>query len=434
MQDGGAAPWSRRGFVASSGIAALGGVLAGARVSETAQPPIVPDAPIRIDCTPERFPALAIGDDDVSRSPDGRPAAFRGHADPCIRRDPTSGDLWLAYSSPHVAVPRGEPRRPIVGVETHLARSGDGGKSWRRTGRALWSRTPARFRDPRQDRARDGFLSHEVPNILPCAIGGRPAWVGARLDYFLGREGNYRDRDSLSFCLRLLAAPTPEGLASAPMVTFGHDRSSPECGVDVNLSRLSADFPPVFIPNEPALCFDAGRLYLAFVVMSFRGRSPDFPRSFVAVLSTEPRGSVRSWSWRYHGKLSAHAEARELGGEALTQVELARARDGRLLAFLTPESWNASAVGDSGRDAFFGIRHLGCAVLEVASLETPALARRADGRLALRAFLHSSVRPEHGPGAAGYDAASATGVLFTLRNASDPRDLSWSLHATGLDP
>jgi hypothetical protein len=168
--------------------------------------------------------------------------------------------------------------------------------------------------------------------------------------------------------------------------------------------------------------------------MTFFGKSPDFSKSFVAVLSTEPRGPVRSWRWRYHGKLAAREEARELGGESLTQVELARGRDGQLLAFLTPESWNPGTAADAGRDVFFGIRHHGCAVVEVASLETPALARRKDGRLALRAWLHSSLRPEHGPAATGYDPASATGVLLTLRDVADPRDMSWSLHATGLHP
>ena len=390
-------------------------------------------SPVSLDVTPERFPALVIRGDDVSRDPRGRPAAFRGFADPCVRRDPVTGELWLAYSWPHVEYPGGSWRRPAVGVETHLALSRDDGRSWQRT-QVLWPKTAARFRDPVKGVARDGFVSHEVPNLLPCPVEGRPAWLGARLDYFLGRDGNYKDRDNLSFCLRLLGAPTPAALAEAPLLTFGHDRSSPECDVDVNLCRLSTDFPAVFVPNEPALRFENDRLFLAFVVMVFHGQTPDFGKSFVAVLSTEPRGAVRSWRWRYHGKLATHVEARELGGESLTQIELAPARDGRLLAFLTPESWSAEGARDFGGDAFGGIRHHGCAVVEVASLERPALARRQDGRLAVRALLRSSTGSEHGPGAAGYDPRSATGVLYTLRDVADQRELSWSLHPTGLHP
>ncbi len=430
---------SRRGFLTWCSRAALGGALlhdplqAAPSSGRDTTAATNGDSPARLDCTPERFPALVIRGDDVSRDPRGRPAAFRGFADPCIRRDPVSGDLWLAYSWPHVEYPGGRWSRPAVGVETHLARSGDGGRSWQRE-RVLWPKTAARFRDPRKGATRDGFISHEVPNLLPCPVEGKPAWLGVRLDYFLGRDGYYKDRDTLSFCLRLLSAPRPGALAGAPLLTFGHDMSSSECNVDVNLCRLSRDFPPVFLPNEPALFFADGRLFLVFVVMVFYGQTPDFAKSFVAVVSTEPRGATRSWRWRYHGKLATHAEARELGAESLTQVELALGRDGQILAFLTPESWNAEAAREFGGDAFGGIRHHGCAVVEVASLETPALARRKGGRLAVRALLHSSTASELGPGAAGYDLRSATGVLYTLRDTGDKRELSWSLHPTGLHP
>jgi hypothetical protein len=429
---------SRRRFLELGALSALALACSGRGRGPAAPPPGAPALPldpqaIRLDCTPARFPALAIEDDDFSRYPNGEPAGFRGFADPCLRRDPRSGELWMAYSWPHMQHLGGGRRDFAVGVETHLANSRDGGRSWRRT-QVLWPRTPARFANPRTGAARDGFLSHEVPNLVPCEIDGRPAWAAARLDYFLGRAGNYKDRDNLSFCLRVLAAPSPAALAGAPYVSFGHDLSSPECAVDWNLCDFSEDFPPAFIPNEPALCFQDGRLYLAFVCMTFQGRSPDFPQSFVAIFSTRPQGPVRAWQWRYHGKLASHREASELGGEALTQIELALARDGRLLALLTPEAWDPRGAEKFGGDAFGGILHRGCAVVEVASLEAPALARRPDGRLALRAFLYSSEQSEQGPGAAGYDPASETGVLFTLRDLSSPKHLSWTLHATGLHP
>ena len=391
-------------------------------------------APVELDCTPEKYPALTIGGDDVSRDGKGKPSVFRGFADPCLRKDPVSGLLWLAYSWPHVETfGKGFRKSTILGVETHLASSRDNGKSWQRE-QMLWPRTPARFHDAKKGRARDGFLSHEVPNFLPCAIDGLPAWVGVRLDYFLGQDGNYKDRDNLSFCFRLMVAPTPQTLSNAPYVTFGHDKSSPECQVNINVCDYSKDFPPLFIPNEPALYFENGRLYLAFVVMTFYGQSPDFPKSFIAVFSTAPGGDVQSWKWAYHGKLASYAEARELGGDALTQLELAQGRDGKLLALLTPETFNAKAAKEFGGDAFGGIMHHGCVVVEVASLSKPALARDASGRIAVRARLHSSTQSERGPGAATYDPNSATGVIFTLRDLSDKANLAWSLHATGLHP
>jgi hypothetical protein len=396
-----------------------------------AQAPAFPE-PARIDCTAAAFPELRIGGDDLSRYPGGKPTGFRGFSDPCVRKDPVRDRLWMAYAWPHMERLRG-PLSYAVGVQSHLAYSDDAGRTWTRSG-VLWARSPARYADFRTGRPRDGYVSHEMPNLVPFQTGGGWAWAGVRLDYFLGTDGNYTDRENLSFCLRVMAAPTPDTLGEVPYVTFGHDLSSPENRVNLNLSRFSDDFPRAFIPTEPALAFVDGRLFLAFVCLRFEGNVPDFAGSFIAVFSTVPDGDVRVWDWTYHGKLAGNPEARELGGESLTQIELARARDGALLAFVTPEVWDPKAAGTSGGETFGGIRHLGCVALEVESLLKPALARRPNGRLAVRAFLYSSADGEPGPGSAAYDPASETGVLFTLRHIASLRHLSWSIHPTGHHP
>lgn len=395
------------------------------------------DEIVRLDCTPVTHPQITIRGHDVSRYPNGLPAGFRGFADPCVRHDPDASVLWLAYSWPHMQHMGGDRRDFVVGVETHLASSDDGGKTWRHV-KALWPRTPASYTNRDTKRKQQGFISHEVPNIVRCEIDGKPRWVGARLDYFLGRKGSYKARDNRSFVLRIMAAATPPQLTDAQPVTFGHAMSSPDAQVDINLTTLSRDFPAAFIPNEPALHWRDGRLYLTFVCMTFaRAGQPDFAKSFIPVFSTQPKGDVGDWDWRYHGQLAARREANDLGGEALTQIELATARDGQLLALLTPETWDAGKAREFGGDAFGGILHHECVVVEVASLDKPALARRSDGLLAVRAVLHSSTQSDHGPGAAGYDSHSVTGVLFTLRHmrlGGRLKDLSWTLHPTGLHP
>jgi hypothetical protein len=393
------------------------------------------DLPRRLDVSSKSSPELKIRGQKVSSYPNGQPAAFRGFADPCIRKDPSNDLLWLVYSWPHMQHMDGGKKDFSVGVETHLASSRDGGMTWQYE-KALWPRTPARFaRAKKTNDVRDGFVSHEVPNIVSCVIDGKPIWVGVRLDYFLGREGNYKDREDRSFCLKLFVSSTVAGLSESRPFTIGHEQSSPECKVDMNVCDLSKDFPPIFIPNEPALYFKNGRLYLAFVAMTFRGKNPSFNDSFIAVLSTEPKGDVSTWTWRYHGKLTTRKEAQELGGEALTQIELAESRDGKLLAFLTPEAWNQKRFRASGsNDAFYGIDKFGCAVVEVASLENPSLLRRPDGKLAIRAWLKASDSGILEPGAPGYDPSSATGILYTLRNVGTTKELAWSLHVTGLHP
>lgn len=391
-----------------------------------------------IDCNSSTHPILAIRGDDISRYPDGRPADFTGFSDPCIRRDPDTGHLWLAYSAPLMQHMGGGPHDYTVGVETHLASSTNGGDTWKFE-KVLWPRTPAFFPEAKSGDLQEGFLSHEVPTLARCKVEDKTFWVGACLDYFLPRKGNYQARDNMSFCIRLMTAPTvPELSTTRARLTFGHDKSTPTCNVDYNFCEFSEDFPSTFIPNEPCLTFHNGRLYLTFVCMTFWGKFPDFKKSFVAVFSAAPHGPISHWVWHYHGKLASYPEARELGGEALTQIEIARGNDGKLLAFLTPESWHPRDARRFG-DVIGGIHHHGCVVLEIADLKKPSLKRGEDGRLIRRAWLHSSKSPEHGPAAVGYDPACSTGILYTLRkftpaSLTSQKNMSWSLHPTRFHP
>ena len=273
-------------------------------------------------------PVISVKGDPPSKYGDGRLAEFRGFADPCARLDHDGKTIWLLYSWPHVRHMGGGPFDYAVGVETHLARSIDKGRTWEFV-KALWPKTPARYPVGMLRIKQDGFISHEVPNFVPCAIDGKKSWVAARGDYFLGRSGNYKARDNRSFCIRVTAAASPEELAASPFVAIGLTLNSKECGIGVDLNKLSPDFPAVFIPMEPALYFRGGTLYLAFVCIAFDRVAPKLDKSFIAVISTEPRGSVKDWKWKYLGKLAASKEAAELGGESLTQIELAEGRDGK---------------------------------------------------------------------------------------------------------
>lgn len=382
-------------------------------------------------CSPAEFPAIRIEGDEVSKYRNGKPAAFRGFADPCIRKDPAGDIFWLVYSWPHASHMGGGPFDYTVGVETHLAKSTDLGETWKFV-KTLWPKTPASYVDHFTGKARDGFISHEVPNMAPCVIDGKRAWAAARGDYFLGRKGNYSDRDNRSFCLRVTAAATPEGLSDSPVATLGHDFSSKECGVDLNLCTLSKDFDSIFIPIEPALYFDGGRLYMAFVCLAFKGRTPVPARSFIAVVSTVPSGPANTWKWNYHGKLATAKEAAELGGEGLTQIELAKTADGKLMALMTPYSWNASGLKKKGDDAFWGFTMLECVAIDVASLDKPALARLDNGKLAIRAHITASGGPSIGIGAAAYDPDCVNGVIITMRDIVYGKYMSWSIHPTRL--
>jgi hypothetical protein len=231
-------------------------------------------------------------------------------------------------------------------------------------------------------------------------------------------------------------AASPGDLALAPMAALGSMATDPAWGVDVNLAQMSPETRHCMLWNEPALFDDGEELFLALSCMAFRGKTPDMERNDLVVFATRAQGPPARWQWRYAGKLAGAREARELGGERLTQIDLARSREGRLLAIVTPDLWDAEA-GD--------FIHLGCVAAEVESAERSLrLARDAAGRLKVAAKVTASDAGASGTAACTYDPASETGIILDERTKigamlGHARDgaraqLHEELHATGLHP
>jgi hypothetical protein len=377
------------------------------------------------DCVGSACPPLVIEGDAPSTLPDGRPSPFRGYADPTIRRDPATGRLWMAYSWPALNPQRG---RFTPFVETHLAVSDDGGRRWRFHS-VLWAPTPARAPD-----GTAGRLSHEVPALLPVETPGGVLWYGASLEYFIPDGGGFQQRPVQSFRASLRRAESVPGLRDAPAVVLGGAVTDPAWGVDVNLAALAPDLGRCAIWQEHALHYEAGELYLAMVCLAFAGRRPDLAQNAIVVFAARPDGPPRAWTWRYAGRLAGAAEARELGAQRLTQIDLARARDGALLAIMTPDDWSER------HDDFV---HKGCVAVEVASLSPARLARDEAGKLKVRAVITVSDAGPAGSAACAYDPASATGLVIGKRTKTGASlggatgaggQLSVILHRTGVHP
>jgi hypothetical protein len=389
------------------------------------------------DCAEPACPVITIMGDKEATLPNGEPSPFRGFADATIRRDPESGRLWMAYSWPSVRVDkdkrRGLFRRQSGGspqVEIHLAYSDDQGRNWRLE-KTLWS--PTSTRSPRGE---EGYMSHEVANLLPVRENGRLVWYGARLDYFLPDNGGFRKRPPQSFRILIGRASSPGELAHAPTTALGSMATDPAWGMDVNLAQLSPDTRHCMLWNEPALFHDGKELFLALSCMAFRGKTPDMERNDLVVFATRPQGPPSRWLWRYAGKLAGAREAGELGGERLTQIDLARSRDGRLLAIVTPDTWDAAA---------HDFVHLGCVAVEVESADRSLrLARDATGRLKVAARVTASDAGPSGTAACTYDPASETGIILDKRikigaELGHARDgakaqMYEELHSTGVHP
>jgi hypothetical protein len=373
---------------------------------------------VSLDCVGgEDCPELVVEGDPPAVLPSGAPSPLRGNSDPTVRREPGGGPLWMAYSWPSVQV--GSDGTRSTRVETHLARSGDDGRHWRAAG-PLWS--AAQALDPVSGRG--GWTDHEVPNLLPVRDdAGATKWVGARLDLFVPDGGGLGSRPLSSFRILVVAADTPQSLASGPSVVLGSAATDERWGVDHDLSMLDESLARCAVWNEPALHTADGTLYLALrcLVLDASG-TPDAVASTIEVFATEPHGEPSSWQWRYQGRLAGHDEAVELGGEGLTQIDFALAEDGVLLAILTPDAWSA----DHREFVHHGLR-----VVEVASLDDPRLARLDDGALAVRAVITATDLDPLGPGAGAYERTATTGLIL-MRRRIGQASLVATIHDTGV--
>ena len=108
----------------------------------------------------------------------------------------------------------------------------------------------------------------------------------------------------------------------------------------------------------------------------------------------------------------------------MTQAEIVKGTDGKLLMVATPDDWNSTAQD---------FTHKGCKVVEINSLSTPALERTTGGQLKVRAIITASDANSLGSGASSYDPNSSTGILFTRRTKT-ATEFTARIWKTGLKP
>lgn len=366
--------------------------------------PLLRTGAYAIDCRDGRCPTV-----DPGRAPkDAARNRISGFADPSIRQGP-DGVVWMAYSVPS----SGDDPRGLLRVDTALARSDDDGATWTDAG-TIWA----------TEVGPDANIVREVPSLAVATLGSRPYWYGTRLDYGVRRDGT---RDWSALRLVLVAAAVPPALAtSTASVSLGAARTAAG-RADVDLTAVGGrrdDLGRCDAWNEPALYVEGSTLYLAVRCLALGdGGAPIEEDSdllvFSAAIADSP-GDPHEWTWRYRGVLAGAAEAAELDGQAtgLTEVDVASAPDGTLLAVVTTDSFNRAAQN---------FQHYGCFAVS-ARLDRPAL-QRIDGRLAVRASATASDNSPLGPGACAY--AATTGLVLVRRDFSRGRGFVASLHVTG---
>ena len=376
-------------------------------VDATAVPPV-------IACGGDACAAIPIAGD----APAANPGTFRGYADPTIAHDPVNPQrVWLAYSWPHVVGGRA-PGGDVVlmaAVGTHLARSGDGGRTFAYVGEP-W---PAlRTGDP-EGSGENGISSSETPSLAAMPSGGAVTWYGAHLRYFLEPRTGYHPRYATSWTVRIGAAASPEELATAEEAVLGVSGTAPVYGPHARLDQLAGvPLASCAMLNNPALFAKDGTLYLVVECLAFVGTTLDFARSTTRVFATTPVGPPATWRWRHAGVLADHDLARELGRDTIQQPDVSLAADGRPIAIVTPAHADATVeVGTVGD---------GCVALELLSIDPPALARDCSGRVVLRARVEGT-----GVGACTHDSRSATGIVATTQT---PGGGNWMIRSSGARP
>lgn len=357
--------------------------------------------PITLDCVAgsgaEEF---VIADDPYNTFTPPGYIPFNGYADPSIRKDPNSNRIWLAYSFPYIKQ-AGSNYVPSVAI--HLAKSEDLGNNWSYVKNLF---EPISINNP-ANTSQVGFLDHEVINLLPVTNGSATAWLAVRLNYFVPSDGGFAARPNNSFYISIIKSTSPDNLDNGQVGRIGGNLTHPAWNVHSTLipPDLMTDY---FFWNEPALYYDPsnGKLYLIMVAFVYKDGIPVMSKNNVYVYSTTPNGNPDSWSWQLNGILVNASIANELGGERLSQIDVAKGTDGKLLLVCTPDDFN-KAKND--------FNHKGCKVVEIQSLENPRLERGADGKLKERAIIYASDANDLGSAASTYDPASATGILFTKR-------------------
>lgn len=349
-------------------------------------------------------PELLVVNDPSAQVPGFGPAPFRGFGDPSLRRDPKTGVLWLSYSWVSTLIaPTSLPGKPVidVGVGIHLARSDDNGRTFQFV-RTLWRSERETYEGT------EGYSGHEVSTISPARTG----WAALDLRYFNPR-GNGNDFKADSFHFEYLEGIDLEHLDAAKAANMGGPLTAGVWRASVDLSRLAGVAMACPVWTEPSLFEDAGVLYLLA-----QCKTPRNPvDGYLGLFARQATG------WRWVGCLTMPSDASALGGNELTQADLARGRDGSLLLLVTPNLVHSTTE-----------RHLGCVVLAAVSLDPPRLMRDASGAPTVRARISSSDSMQNGPGACAYDPSSETGVLIVRRVFSPSMGVVFSIHSTGVRP
>ena len=298
---------------------------------------------------------------------------------------------WLAYSE--VELPKY--------VDTHLARSADGGKTWTYVGSVNKSVDGVKLLNGKRI---EGVWRYETPTLV-FDRNDRPSrrWKLFVQKYFA--VAPYKKGDSMfaQGHVEYRHAARPDGHWSAPICLFG----PVDLGCRVNLNELHASLRDMVFYNEFGSTVIDGTLYMSLDASPTASGLGSWDKRRIVLIASPDGGE----SWKYVGTLTDFEDAEQFGYRVLTGSSLVK-ENGRVYLLVTP----------SGRKGFFvkNRGHDGTLILAFDDITRASLKRDKDGKLIALTHIEPSL---HSGGLSDYHEKNTYGgILFSqIDPASGPK-------------
>jgi hypothetical protein len=295
---------------------------------------------------------------------------------------------WLAYSS---VTGDFKPVGPFV--NTHLARSTDGGAHWQFV-KALNTAAFATLVTA-DSKTLSGAWRYEVPSLVHDPADPD---AGTRWKIFVHRYFWTAQQDRMIgygwIALRTAADPAGEWSTEVPLFGAGVRPLAPHHRTRIDLNALDDSLHSTLAYTEPGALAHDGVLYLSLTALKPR---PGGPLHDIVLAASDDHGK----SWRFVSTLLTRDDARAAGCEYFDGSSLAE-DDGRFFLLAAPMVQNKNEV------------HYGTVAIEFESLGKGILKRDAHHAAVIAAYFAPQPGIFSGPGAgqSTFDSHNRNGGLI----------------------
>ena len=282
--------------------------------------------PPDIDCSVSAnlCPTVAIQGDPIATG------LFHGYADPSVRSDGGSNNVYLTYGWPHTLTDGTHV------VDIHLAQAviGTGGTitSYNYLGPLYQStvatQTVTNAYASTNDTSTEtiDFINFVPSSDIVSGVVTAETWVQAHVSYLVqpqtGIDAQLTPTSVISVSALMLKSPAATtaptallGIATAPEAHLGAAGTDPSRNVTQTLSSLSAASKNCVSFAHPALWysyFGNGVLYLALECVEAAGTADTHQYSHFLYSTTSTGYDASTWTWAYVGEFASRAQAVQL--------------------------------------------------------------------------------------------------------------------------